>query len=255
VRSIVSVCAVAALVAVTVLCPRTASAAARAYKTLRLRQDTPIAATGGGSCPGVATDHDGWHFIVKNHPGTVAFTSISVTFDPGGTQTITSFAGQTDAYVSSELGARLTGAEAEVYGGLLTLLVLVHFDLAETCAGKAPEPSLAASSAVPVPRASSSPPARPAPGKPSKSAAAASASPSASGSVTPSVSGPDLPGGVEDQPEIQLNSPAIPTITEAREDQPALGFQDFVLIAAGIFLVLFGGISTFILVRRRKAPA
>jgi hypothetical protein len=266
VRSIISVCTVVALAAMTVICPGTASAAARAHKILRLRQGTPITAIGGDPCPEAVGDRDGWHFVVLDHPRRVAFSAISVTFDPGGTQTITSFAGQTDAYVFSDRGASLLGATAEVEGGLLSLLRLVHFDLVATCVGRAPQPVVPA--AVPAPQEVSSPSARPTPVEPSEPATAtATASPSASASArsprsasvsasaTPSASEPDIPSEVDDQPQIQVPEVSSTMVADVQEAPSGLGFPGFVLIATALFLVLFGGLSTFLLVRRRKIHA
>ncbi|GAB3676628.1 hypothetical protein GCM10027589_46790 [Actinocorallia lasiicapitis] len=124
-------------VAVTVMTPGTAYAA---DKTLRLRNDTPMTAAGGNaSCPGVPGDKDGWHFGVRNHPR-VTLTSLTVTFKPGGQQTITSFADATNAYVASERGAKLTAAKAEVDGGLVTLLLVSYIEVEGTCPGQAPPP-------------------------------------------------------------------------------------------------------------------
>ncbi|PJE97077.1 LPXTG cell wall anchor domain-containing protein [Streptomyces carminius] len=100
-----------------------------------LRQPLPRTATEDDGaapqeddCPTVPDDKDGWHFVLPGNKAT--FVELTVTFEPGGTQTITDFGPPSDkhAYVASEPGAKLTAIEAEVKGGNLK-----KFNLSHTC--------------------------------------------------------------------------------------------------------------------------
>ncbi|GAA2731599.1 hypothetical protein [Actinocorallia aurantiaca] len=260
------------LAAAVVLCtPGAVHASARADKTLRLRQDTPLnaAARAGGACP-VPADKDGWHFTLEEAPRNVTFESVTATFDIGGAQTVG--AGGRDAYVASERGANLTGATAVVDGSLLVLPLVRYFDLANTCPGQAPAPQ-------PPPEA---PPAEQPPAdqpvqdqpqqpdggnngqgsgpgdqqKPKPGATPSSASPSATptGTATPATTKlPKVPGGI-DQPELQVNAEDGSTPVPVAADEPSdgLGIQGFALIAAGVFLLIFGCAAAYINIRRRS---
>ncbi|MER7536124.1 LPXTG cell wall anchor domain-containing protein [Streptomyces sp. NPDC097704] len=98
----------------------------------KLHQPTPITAAGygkGGDCSTIPADKDGWHFVI---PGsTVNFVKLTVTFEPGGEQVITSFGPPSDkhAYVASEPGAKLVSAEADVDG----VIKQGWFNLSHTC--------------------------------------------------------------------------------------------------------------------------
>ncbi|MGW0660975.1 LPXTG cell wall anchor domain-containing protein [Streptodolium elevatio] len=102
-----------------------------------LHQPLPIKATDDGveqgECPGIPADKDGWHFVLPTN-GTV-FVKLTVTFQPGGEQVVTSFDAPTDkhAYVASPVGATLTSAVAEVKGGEVK-----WFNLSHACAGTPP---------------------------------------------------------------------------------------------------------------------
>ncbi|MFD1833381.1 LPXTG cell wall anchor domain-containing protein [Streptomyces desertarenae] len=101
-----------------------------------LRQPLPRTATENdgaapqeSNCPTVPADKDGWHFVL---PGNKAvFVKLTVTFEPGGTQTITDFGPPSDkhAYVASEPGAKLVAIDAEVKGSLPG----DKFNLSHTC--------------------------------------------------------------------------------------------------------------------------
>ncbi|URN12201.1 LPXTG cell wall anchor domain-containing protein [Streptomyces radiopugnans] len=101
-----------------------------------LRQPLPRTATEGDGaapqeddCPTVPADKDGWHFVL---PGNKAdFVKLTVTFEPGGTQTITNFGPPSDkhAYVASEPGAKLVAIEAEIKGSVKG----DKFNLSHTC--------------------------------------------------------------------------------------------------------------------------
>ncbi len=100
--------------------------------TYPLHQPTPIVASDAphdGDCPTIPADKDGWHFVI---PGKgVEFTKLTVTFEPGGEQVITTF-GPPDAkhaYVASAPGAKLVSAEAVVDG----VIQQGWFNLSHTC--------------------------------------------------------------------------------------------------------------------------
>ncbi|MFE0644813.1 LPXTG cell wall anchor domain-containing protein, partial [Streptomyces sp. NPDC058877] len=108
-----------------------------------LRQELPLTAAefpneGGETCPGIASDKDGWHFVL---PGRKAdFVELKVTFEPGGTQVITDFSGFGNpegkhAYVASEVGAELQKVEATITGGPLPGKDN-KFPLSHTCPGE-----------------------------------------------------------------------------------------------------------------------
>lgn len=103
--------------------------------TVKLHQQTPVSATDPGvshegGCPAPA-DQDGWHFVLPTNAAT--FVKLTVTFQPGGQQVVTTFGPPTDkhAYVASPAGAKLTSAVAEVKGGSVTF-----FNLSHTCPAK-----------------------------------------------------------------------------------------------------------------------
>ncbi|MBN3929032.1 LPXTG cell wall anchor domain-containing protein [Streptomyces verrucosisporus] len=100
-----------------------------------LRQPLPITAAEfeRGECPeSIPADKDGWHFVLpgggKDKP---EFVKLTVTFEPGGTQTITEFGPPSDkhAYVASEPGAKLVDIEAEIKGSVKD----DKFNLSHTC--------------------------------------------------------------------------------------------------------------------------
>ena len=251
--------------------PGAVSASARADKTLRLRQGTPVTAASraGGTCP-VPADKDGWHFTLAEAPRNVEFRSVTVTFDNGGTWTADA-AGR-DAYVASERGASLTRATAVVDGSLLVLPLVLYFDLAGACPGQAPPPPPAPDPA-PAPPAEGQPPADPAPqddgqkpvqDKPQgqqpadpqsedegPGASPTSAAPTASASPTESMELPKVPGG----PRLDVNTEDGATPVPAAVDEPSggLGVQGFALLGAGAFLLVFGGAAGFLTYRRRGA--
>lgn len=109
-----------------------------------LRQELPVTAAefadgkAPGTCPGVPSDKDGWHFVL---PGNSAiFTKLTVTFEPGGSQEITVFGQPKDdhAYAVSEPGAQLTAVTAEING----TVPQNKFNLSHTCpASVTPSPS------------------------------------------------------------------------------------------------------------------
>ncbi|WP_411072270.1 LPXTG cell wall anchor domain-containing protein [Streptomyces sp. cmx-4-25] len=122
-RSSISAAAlVAAMAGSLVLAP--AALAADGSKPLPLHQvkDLPLTASEFGTqekvCGNVPTNQDGWHFVLpgSGKDGSAVFTELTVTFEPGGTQTVTVFGPPSDkhAYVASQPGAELVSASAEV---------------------------------------------------------------------------------------------------------------------------------------------
>ncbi|WP_328944272.1 LPXTG cell wall anchor domain-containing protein [Streptomyces sp. NBC_00250] len=71
-----------------------------------------------GECPPVPAGKDGWHFVLpgSGKGDSAVFTKLTVEFQPGGVQTITTFGPPSDkhAYATSEPGAKLVAASAEV---------------------------------------------------------------------------------------------------------------------------------------------
>ncbi|WP_435969667.1 LPXTG cell wall anchor domain-containing protein [Streptomyces sp. Qhu_M48] len=136
-RSLLPAALVAAMAGSLVLAP--VASAADGPKPLPLHQikDLPLTAEefgGDGDCPPVPNDKDGWHFVL---PGSgkgesAVFTKLTVEFQPGGLQTITTFGPPSDkhAYATSEPGAKLISATAEVDG----VVKQGWFNLSHTCA-------------------------------------------------------------------------------------------------------------------------
>jgi len=110
-----------------------------------LHQTTPITAAGFDShsadCGSIPSTEDGWHFVL---PGDfTVFVSLTVTFSPGGTQTITTFGPPTDkhAFAGSAPGAVLESASATVKTETGQTMV-EWFNLSHTCpAAPTPSPS------------------------------------------------------------------------------------------------------------------
>ncbi|WP_256341391.1 LPXTG cell wall anchor domain-containing protein [Streptomyces sp. TLI_105] len=100
--------------------------------TYNLHQKTPIVASEAphdGDCPTIPADKDGWHFVIPTND--VNFTKLTVTFEPGGEQVLTTFGPPNDkhAYVASAPGAKLVSAVAEVDG----VIKQGWFNLSHTC--------------------------------------------------------------------------------------------------------------------------
>lgn len=138
-----------------------------------------------GQCGTVSSTLDGWEFIVPND--FTVFKSLTVTFSPGGTQTLTTF-GKADfnspnamhAIVESAAGAQLTAASAVV----VTVKgkdEVMFFNLSHTCPATSTSPSPSTSpSSSPSSSASAS----------SSASSSPSSSPSASPSTTPPAPAP-----------------------------------------------------------------
>lgn len=112
--------------------------------TVPLHQPTPITAAGFGThetqCGNIPTTEDGWHFVL---PGDfTVFVSLTVTFSPGGTQTITTFGPPSakHAFAGSAAGATLESASAIVKTETGKTKVL-WFNLSHTCPATGPSPS------------------------------------------------------------------------------------------------------------------
>lgn len=229
-RTIPAACALAAA-GTLLLAPAAAPAfAVDSTYTVPLHQakDLPITATSGGvshdgDCPGIPDSQDGWHFVLPGNSTT--FVKLTVTFQPGGTQVITSFGPPSDkhAYVASQAGAQLTSASAQVTGGDVN-----WFNLSHTCpASSTPTPSQSVSeSPSPSPSESESESASPSPSQ----SVSESASPSPSGSTSPSESAPAGPSPSE--------SPSG-GLAETGAQVGGIAAVAVALLGAGAALVLF----------------
>ncbi|MGW7360011.1 LPXTG cell wall anchor domain-containing protein [Streptomyces sp. NPDC054802] len=104
-----------------------------------LRQELPRTATDKGApqkefgnCADIPADKDGWHFVLPGggkNPAT--FVKLTVTFEKGGEQVLTSFGPPKDdhAYVASEAGDTLVSVVAEIEGSVPQ----DKFNLSHTC--------------------------------------------------------------------------------------------------------------------------
>ncbi|MGW6707133.1 hypothetical protein ACWGDE_19880 [Streptomyces sp. NPDC054956] len=62
--------------------------------TIPLHQQLPLTAAGFGSkgtCEGIPSSQDGWHFIAPGNPQQIAFVKLTVTFEPGVQKVVTLF--------------------------------------------------------------------------------------------------------------------------------------------------------------------
>ncbi|MEU9705840.1 LPXTG cell wall anchor domain-containing protein [Streptomyces sp. NPDC047981] len=231
---------VAAMAGSLVLAP--AAFAADGPSTLPLHQakDLPLAAgdfeTQEKTCADIPATQDGWHFVL---PGSgkgesAVFTKLTVEFQPGGVQTITVFGPPSDkhAYVSSEPGAKLISATAEVKGEVKK----EWFNLSHTCpASVTPTPSQSTTgtpSVTPSTSTSTSPSTSVSPSTSTSPSTGAtpSASDSASAGATPSASS----GGSSEGDLAETGSSAPVGIIAA-------------------FAVALAGAGAFLVTRRRKA--
>jgi hypothetical protein len=100
--------------------------------TEQIRQKLPIIAEEfqHGDCPTVPAGKDGWHFVLPGSDAKTVFTKLTLTFEPGGEQVITTFGPPSDkhAYAASEPGAKLVSAVAETEGEDVK-----YFNLSHTC--------------------------------------------------------------------------------------------------------------------------
>ncbi|GLW56956.1 LPXTG cell wall anchor domain-containing protein [Kitasatospora phosalacinea] len=216
--------------------------------TSQLRQKVPTTAAAFGeqekTCADIPATQDGWHFVL---PGNDAdFVTLTVTFQPGGQQVVTSFPGKPvgkHAYVASEKGATLVSAVAEVRGGSEA-----KFNLSHTCPANVPEAS-------PSPEASESPVESP---EPSASASASpsespetSESPSGSASPSPSegTSGSPSPSASESTSGAAVSPSASATTGPADDSLAFTGASVIGTTVAGLALLGAGGV---LVSRRRK---
>ncbi|MET9542718.1 LPXTG cell wall anchor domain-containing protein [Streptomyces sp. NPDC006553] len=123
-RSLIPAAALVATMAGSlVLAPVASASEAPKPAPLPLHQVEDLPLTAGefgekGECPTVPAGKDGWHFVLpgSGKGDSAVFTKLTVEFEPGGIQTITTFGPPSDkhAYATSEPGAKLVSASAEV---------------------------------------------------------------------------------------------------------------------------------------------
>ena len=190
------------------------SSAATQY-TVPLHQTPPITAAGFSGhepqCANIPSTQDGWAFVLPGDD--TVFISLTVTFSPGGTQTITTFGPPSDkhAYVASAPGAVLESASASV----------------ETTAGKTQVPWFNLSHTCPAsPQPSGSPTATPS-GSPSTTPSGSPTStPSGSPTMTPSGSPSPTgtaPSGASPSPSPSPSAPPAPAPTPVSGNLPVTG--------------------------------
>lgn len=213
--------------------------------TIPLHQQLPIVADHFGKpqpkCADIPASQDGWHFVAPGSPNEISFVKLTVTFEPGGQQVVTSFGPPNDnqAYVASAPGAKLVSAVAEVKGGKLE-----WFNLSHTCPATAtPSPSDSESTTP------SNTPSHTPSGTPSKTASG-----TPSGSVSPSK--PATPGGSgtpSGTPSSSATSPApVAGGTTGGGDLANTGSDLPVALVSAMAVALIGA-GGVLVVRRRRA--
>ncbi|MFE9424467.1 hypothetical protein ACFYNO_16025 [Kitasatospora sp. NPDC006697] len=191
--------------------------------------DLPITAKGGGGdCPGIPSSQDGWNFVL---PGSSTdFVSLTVTFQPGGTRTITSFGPPDDkhANVGSAPGAQLTGATAVVTGGSVKFFNLSHMCPATstpTPTPSAPTPTPTKPSPTPTtPKPTTPAPTTPAPTTPAPTTPApTSPAPTTPAPTTPAPTTPAPTTSAPESPKPSTPAPSssAPTTPAAETSKPA----------------------------------
>ncbi|WP_232247281.1 LPXTG cell wall anchor domain-containing protein [Kitasatospora azatica] len=244
--------AAAALTVVPFAAP--ALAAGGSTYTVPLHQPTPITASGfgeHGNCPGISANQDGWHFVLPTN--STDFVKLTVTFQPGGQQVITTFGPPSDkhAYVASAPGATLTSATAEVKGGEVSWFNLSHTCPATGTTTPSPTPSPSQSTTkppTPTPSVSETSGSK-SPSSTSPSAGASvSTSPSAGSSVTASPSGSATVAGASGA----AGSPSASTTVAAGAGSGSLASTGANVIAPALAGLLLVGGGTFLAMRRRK---
>ncbi|MFF5427522.1 MULTISPECIES: LPXTG cell wall anchor domain-containing protein [unclassified Streptomyces] len=153
-RSLISAGALVAAMAGSLVLAPAASASERPNPEFNQQEQLPISAGEyeKGDCPPVASDKDGWHFVLpgSGKDDSAVFTKLTVEFKPGGIQTVTVFGPPSDkhAYVASEPGAELISATAEINGELKKNF----FNLSHTCPASAkPTPTGTPTTTAPTP--------------------------------------------------------------------------------------------------------
>jgi hypothetical protein len=185
---------------------------AAAQYTVPLHQATPITAAGfsghEAQCASIPSTQDGWAFVLPGND--TVFVSLTVTFNPGGTQTITTFGPPSDkhAYVATAPGAVLENATASVETQAGKTQVS-WFNLSHTCPAASPQPS-----GSPTATPSGSPSATPS-GSPSST-------PSGSPSGSPSPTG-TTPSGASPSPSPSPSAPPAPAPTPVSGTLPVTG--------------------------------
>ena len=186
--------------------------------TVPLHQSTPITAAGfsghEAQCGNVPSTADGWAFVLPGN--STVFVSLTVTFSPGGTQTITTFGPPSDkhAFASSAPGAVLQSASAtvETQDGATQV---PWFNLSHTCPAASPAPSgspTTTPSGSPTTTPSGSPTITPS-GSPTVTPTATS---------TPSAPTPSSPASPSPSPT-SSKAPAAPTPTPVSGNLPVTG--------------------------------
>jgi LPXTG-motif cell wall-anchored protein len=247
---------------------------------LHQQDQLPITAAnypgGGGDCPGVPANKDGWNFVLPGN--STVFTKLTVTFDVGGTQStqvLTTFGPPSDkhANVASAPGAKLIAASADVNGGQVSWFNLSHTCAASQPGGGQPSPS------SPAPGGGQPSPSSPAPGggQPSPSSPAptggtpTSPAPTGGTPTSPAPTGPSATssapagGGTSKSPSAGASSTASSTASGAATPSPSAshtpagssasslaftGTNVIGILAAGLALV---GLGSVLVMRRRKA--
>ncbi|MGW6913124.1 LPXTG cell wall anchor domain-containing protein [Kitasatospora sp. NPDC054939] len=238
--------------------------AADSSYTVQLRQKLPRTATtadggapqqGGEKCPGIPAGKDGWHFVL---PGNDAhFVKLTVTFEPGGEQVVTTFGPPTDkhAYAASAPGAKLTSAVAQVRGGELDL-----FNLSHTCPAVVPSGTPSSPTTSATPSSSASPSASVTPS--TSTSPSASVTPSATGSSSPSASTtPSQGASTGASPSAGTSGPAAgapsasPSAAATGAGSGSLAATGASVGAAALAGAVLIGVGGVLVMRRRKAAA
>ncbi|BAJ26889.1 hypothetical protein KSE_10550 [Kitasatospora setae KM-6054] len=233
--------------------------ASRGVYPSQLRQPVPVTAAGFDgehqkTCAEIPATQDGWHFVLPGNDA--SFVKLTVVFEPGGQQVVTSFpnnpAGK-HAYVGSAKGATLVSAVAEVEGGDQP-----KFNLSHTCPASVTEttpPPKTPPTENPKPSASESPKGSESP-SPSASVSAsasvsvsASASASASGSPSRSGSGTPSPSGSTSGPAA---GPSASASTGSGPKDGSLAFTGASVIGTTVAGVALLGAGGYLVSRRRK---
>ena len=212
-----------------------------------LHQETPITDDDfgeHGDCPGVPSSMDGWHFVT---PKRTVFVALTVTFVPGGTQTITEFGPPSDkhAYVASAIGAELVHASATVQTKE-GFDEIDFFNLSHTCPGdskptkpptETPSETPSESPTKPTETPSESPtkPTETPSESPTKQTETPTDKPSETPSETPTESPSKMPDEEETTPEGEETTPAGEALPKTGSNLPVvpLTLLAFLLIAAG----------------------
>ncbi|MBT2480537.1 LPXTG cell wall anchor domain-containing protein [Streptomyces sp. ISL-94] len=201
----------------------------------------------GETCASIPATQDGWHFIAPGSPNEVSFVKLTVKFEPGGEQVITTFGppNENHAYVASAPGAKLVSAVAEVEGTTGGGKKLEWFNLSHTC------PSTATTE--PTPSQSTSASASASASATASASASTSASASASASTSASASSSVSPSGSASSPAPTGSAAAAGGSTGGGDLAKTGSDAPIGLIATMAGALIAAG--TVLVVRRRKAGA